>query len=141
MCSGSEAGSDLRLIDFVYHSTLGLRVIKKRKKFRGASAAAADERVRAKSWAAWVQGPGLGKQDSQCEHASGGYRVQVCCWVCGVCLGFLPPADDNHLGRCEFVVGERPPLVQYRQVPAGCRGGKLIEVVPPPKNLGVAPKP
>jgi len=30
---GSEAGSYLRLIDFVYHSTLGLRVIKKKKKF------------------------------------------------------------------------------------------------------------
>jgi len=29
MCSGSEAGSYLRLIDLVYHSTLGLRVIKK----------------------------------------------------------------------------------------------------------------
>jgi len=29
MCSGSETGSYLRLIDFVYHSTLGLRVIKK----------------------------------------------------------------------------------------------------------------
>jgi len=32
MCSGYEAGSYLRLIDFVYHSTLGLRVIKKEKK-------------------------------------------------------------------------------------------------------------
>ena len=32
MCSGSEAGSYLRLIDFVYHSTLGVRVIKKKKK-------------------------------------------------------------------------------------------------------------
>ena len=31
MCSGSEAGSYLRLIDFVYHSTLGLRVLKKKK--------------------------------------------------------------------------------------------------------------
>jgi len=31
MCSGSEAGSYLRLIDFVYHSTLGLGVIKKKK--------------------------------------------------------------------------------------------------------------
>ena len=31
MCSGSETGSYLRLIDFVYHSTLGLRVIKKEK--------------------------------------------------------------------------------------------------------------
>ena len=43
MCSGSEAGSYLRLIDFVYHSTLGLRVIKKRRedpalsKYRGTS--------------------------------------------------------------------------------------------------------
>ena len=27
MCSGSEAGSYLRLIDFVYHSTLGLRAL------------------------------------------------------------------------------------------------------------------
>ena len=32
MYSGSEAGSYLRLIDFVYHSTLGLRAIKKQKK-------------------------------------------------------------------------------------------------------------
>ena len=31
MCSGSEAGSYLRLIDFVYHSTLGLRVKKKKR--------------------------------------------------------------------------------------------------------------
>jgi len=31
MCSGSEAGSYLRLMDFMYHSTLGLRVIKKKK--------------------------------------------------------------------------------------------------------------
>ena len=32
MCSGSEAGSYPRLIDFVYHSTLGLRVIKKKRR-------------------------------------------------------------------------------------------------------------
>ena len=32
MCSGSKEGSYLRLIDFVYHSTLGLRVIKKKKR-------------------------------------------------------------------------------------------------------------
>ena len=31
MCSGSEAGSYLRLIDFVYHSTLGWIVIKKKR--------------------------------------------------------------------------------------------------------------
>jgi len=30
MSSGSEAGSYLRLMDFVYHSTLGVRVIKKK---------------------------------------------------------------------------------------------------------------
>jgi len=29
-CSGSEAGSYLRPIDFVHHSTLGLRVIQKK---------------------------------------------------------------------------------------------------------------
>ena len=34
MCSGSEAGSYLRRIDFVYHSTLGLRVIKKKQGLR-----------------------------------------------------------------------------------------------------------
>jgi len=37
MCSGSEEGSYLRLIDFVYHSTLGLRVIKKKKTVRAVS--------------------------------------------------------------------------------------------------------
>jgi len=31
MGSGSEEGSYLRLIDFVYHSTLCLRVVKKKK--------------------------------------------------------------------------------------------------------------
>jgi len=35
MCSGSEEGSYLRLIVFVYHSTLGLRVIKKKEKVLG----------------------------------------------------------------------------------------------------------
>jgi len=36
MCSGSEAGSYLRLIDFVYHSTLGLGVMKKQQKYLAA---------------------------------------------------------------------------------------------------------
>ena len=31
MCSDSEAGSYLRRIDYVYHSTLGLRVIMKKR--------------------------------------------------------------------------------------------------------------
>ena len=32
MCSGSEAGTYSRLTDVVYHSTLGLGVIKKRRR-------------------------------------------------------------------------------------------------------------
>jgi hypothetical protein len=32
MCSGSEAGSYFRLIDLVYHSTPGWRIIKKKKR-------------------------------------------------------------------------------------------------------------
>ena len=32
MCSGSEAGSYLGRMDFVYHSTLGLRVKKKKRR-------------------------------------------------------------------------------------------------------------
>ena len=32
VCSGSEAGSYFRLIDFVYHSTLGLIVKKQKRK-------------------------------------------------------------------------------------------------------------
>ena len=39
LCSGSEAGSYLRLIDFVHHSTLGLRVIKKKKRSLGSAQA------------------------------------------------------------------------------------------------------
>ena len=34
MCSGSEPGSYSRLIDLVYHLTQGLRVMKKKKKFK-----------------------------------------------------------------------------------------------------------
>ena len=32
ICSGSEVGSYFRPIDFVHHSTLGLRVVKEKKK-------------------------------------------------------------------------------------------------------------
>ena len=35
MCSGSEAGLYLRLIDLMYHSTLGLRVKEEEKKKKG----------------------------------------------------------------------------------------------------------
>jgi len=37
MCSGSEANSCFRLIDCVYHSTLGLGVIKKKRDDPGSS--------------------------------------------------------------------------------------------------------
>ena len=45
MCSGSEAGLYLRLIDFVYHSTLGLRIIIKKKKQVFHAAGSGDSRV------------------------------------------------------------------------------------------------
>ena len=32
MCNGSEAGSYLRPVDFVHHSSLGLRVVKKKRR-------------------------------------------------------------------------------------------------------------
>ena len=35
MCSDSEAGLYLRLVDFVYHSILGSRVTKKKKRWAG----------------------------------------------------------------------------------------------------------
>ena len=41
-----EAGSYLRCIDLVYHSTLGLRVIKKKKKLGGSRLGCAPRRVR-----------------------------------------------------------------------------------------------
>ena len=69
MCSASEAGSYLRLIDFVYHPTLGLRVIKKKKKKKKKSAGTT----------AWLgcRGP--------CESCglSGGVRISssCCLWV------------------------------------------------------------
>ena len=61
MCSGSEAGSYLRLIDFVYHSTLGVRVIKKKKKHL-----------------AWHALPGVGcrVQGAGCRVQGVGCRVQ-----------------------------------------------------------------
>ena len=43
MGSGSEAGSYLRLIDFVYHSTLGLRVIKKKNRKIGVEGIGEDD--------------------------------------------------------------------------------------------------
>jgi len=58
MCSGSEAGSYLRLMDFVYHSTLGLRVIKNNKKVQrfGSSVSGCGLRVQE------VRGWGIGNR-------------------------------------------------------------------------------
>ena len=55
MCSGSEAGSYLRLIDYVYHSTLGLRVLNKKKKGGGETPWA----TRSKTGANCTQNPHL----------------------------------------------------------------------------------
>ena len=53
MCSGSEAGSYLIPIDFLFHSTLGLRVmIKKKKKSQMQKA----EKLVKHSAARWEQG-------------------------------------------------------------------------------------
>jgi len=53
MCSGSEAGSYLRLIDVVYHSTVGLRVIKRREiKKRRVFESNKEEKSLA-TWLAW----------------------------------------------------------------------------------------
>ena len=46
MCSGSEAGSYERLMDFVYHSSLGLRVIQKKQKARRLAGTLTDSGLR-----------------------------------------------------------------------------------------------
>jgi len=58
MWSGSEAGSYLRRIDFVYHSTLGLRVIKKKKKVVGWGLG-----FKIQGCGLGFKGPGLGFED------------------------------------------------------------------------------
>jgi len=45
MSSGSEAGSYIKLINFVYHSTLGLRVLKEKKKVPGVMGAAGEAKL------------------------------------------------------------------------------------------------
>jgi len=72
MCSGSEAGSYLRLIDFLYHSTLGLRVIKKKKRRLGM----------------------LIPRIAEVEEKAPAY---ISCWVAGKCLG----CDRVHLFEIE----------------------------------------
>ena len=65
MCRGSEAGSYLRLIEFLYHSTLGLRVIKKKKKH-----------LRVLVFGLRVQGSGWRVQDSGFRVQGSGFRIQ-----------------------------------------------------------------
>jgi len=55
MCSGSEAGPYLRLIDFVSHSTLGLRVIKKKRRRRIRSTAGRNVAFGANPWTLGIQ--------------------------------------------------------------------------------------
>jgi len=66
MCSGSEAGSYLRLIDFVYHSTLGLRVMKKKRVHQCGSGARERE------------GRGVEDQTANAFHVQGSwFEVQI----------------------------------------------------------------
>ena len=69
MCSGSEAGSYLRLVDFVYHSILGLRVIKKKKMTWAAEMASKEETTLLIILGFRVQGAG-------CRVQGSGFRVQ-----------------------------------------------------------------
>ena len=73
MCSGSEAGWYLRLIYFVYHATLGLGVMKKkRSSVPGVSARPEKESVTVEEiefLGFRVQGSGFGVQSSE-------FRVQ-----------------------------------------------------------------
>ena len=50
MCSGSESGSYLRLIDSVYHSTLVLRVTKKEEEEVGDESRTDPDAVRVSEW-------------------------------------------------------------------------------------------
>ena len=52
--SGSEAGSYLRLIDFVYHATLGLRGIKKKKEETKVSPPPRRAKIRVYDFGCWT---------------------------------------------------------------------------------------
>jgi len=56
MCSGSEARLYVRRIDFVYHSTLGLKGIKKKKKDAEGGRARAGRHCRGRQGARDVEG-------------------------------------------------------------------------------------
>ena len=63
MCRGFETGSYLRLIDFVYHSTVGLRVIKKKEE-DGASGAYLQEDARTSTRQVDASLPGIRNSNS-----------------------------------------------------------------------------
>jgi len=91
MCSGSEAGSYLRLINFVYQSTLGVSVIEKKTRIDLVGDADRD-----------VPSGDDQQVERRCEHlrVEGlGFRA----WV-GV------PSASSALGRCPFSI------VIYHQV-------------------------
>ena len=85
MCSGSEAGSHSRLIDFVHHSTLGMRVIK--KKPRGRLAQILDGGSFGQEPAAGWRGGNFWVYDLDCGIS--GYRVSGS--LCLAVPGFVVP--------------------------------------------------
>jgi len=76
MCSGSEEGSYLRLINFVYHSTLGVRVIKKKKQVQGSGFRVQDSGFRVQGSGFRVQGSGFRVQGSGFGVQGSGFRVE-----------------------------------------------------------------
>jgi hypothetical protein len=79
MCSGSEAGLHLRLVDFVYHSTLGLRATQKRRPCPiGLRVEGKGLRVEGAGFR--VQGSGFRVQSSWCRVQDSGFRVQGSCF-------------------------------------------------------------
>jgi len=83
MCSGSEASSYLRLIDFVYHSTLGVRVIKEGRKQRQRTSEASKTKC-------WVIGVNL-KKTLPLKKAT--YTVAF--WIEDQCLRIAMGAAKN----------------------------------------------
>ena len=88
MCSGSEAGSYLRLIDFVYHSTLGLRVIKKKM----------DTTKEATRW----RGAGQAQSRTGCIDTPGG------CLLC--ILVYLVTYDSGYVSLEHLLLSRYPTL-------------------------------
>ena len=96
MCSGSEAGSYSRLIDFVYHSNLGLRVITRRRRRPPASAGnrKKDRRLMAMNLITHI------------TKLTSIRRIVGCCpdRLCACCLSGFQGETEHSCNRKRFVI-------------------------------------